>query len=270
VSKAPSPAETYESFMVPYRFRPWAGKLLDRVQLAPGTRLLDIACGTGIVARVAADRAGNDIAISGIDMNPAMIEVARATAADEGKTIEWHVGNVNTLPFPDRSFDIITIQQGIQFFPDQPAALGECFRVLSPGGTIAIGIWSSLEKQGLQKPYAEAIERVTGSPAMHAPYGRITSDELTALLDDAGFADTSVEEVTIDAVFDDPDAFVGLMVEGTSAGVPTMHGRSDEERAALAAEIAELMAEPVRAATHEGRLVSHSTALLALGIRPAQ
>ena len=270
MSKAPSPAETYEAFMVPYRFRPWASELLNRIDLTPGKHMLDIACGTGIVARVAADRAGDQVAITGIDMNPAMIEVARAPAADEGKVIDWHVGNVDALPFPDQSFDIITIQQGLQFFPDRPAALRECFRVLGPGGVIAIGIWSSLEKQGLQRPYAEAIERVTGSPAMHAPYGRITSDELATLLQDAGFADTSVEEVTIDAVFDDPDAFVGLMVEGTSAGVPTMHGRSAEERAALAAGIAELMAEPVRAATHDGRLVSHSTALLALGVRPAK
>jgi ubiquinone/menaquinone biosynthesis C-methylase UbiE len=268
MSNSPSPATTYEVFMVPYRFRPWAGELLDRVALTPGSRLLDIACGTGIVARVAADRAGNDVAITGIDMNPAMIDVARATAIDEGKTIEWHVGTVDALPFPDQSFHVVTIQQGLQFFPNKPAALRECFRVLSPGGVIAIGIWSSLEKQGLQKAYAEAIERVTGSPAMHAPYGRMTREELETLLDEAGFTSTSVEEVTIDGTFDDPDAFVGLMVEGTSAGVPGMHGRSAEERAALATEVSALMADAVRASTHDGRLVSHSTALLAVAIRP--
>ena len=259
----PSPAETYETFMVPYRFRPWADELVARLNIGPGTRLLDVACGTGIVARVAAEHVGTGTTIVGIDMNPAMIEVARTTAAQQGMTIEWQVGNANALPFPDGAFDIVAIQQALQFFPDQAGALRECFRVLAPGGVIGIGVWSALEKQGLQQPYAEAIERITGSPAMHAPYGRISREALINLVTDAGFEHVSVEEVTIQVTFDEPDAFVGLMVEGTSAGVPAMHGRSDEERAALAASVAADMSGAIRTATVDGRLVSRSTSFLA-------
>jgi ubiquinone/menaquinone biosynthesis C-methylase UbiE len=267
MSSHPSPAETYESFMVPYRFRPWAEELVARLNVNPSTRLLDVACGTGIVARVAAERIGTGATIVGIDMNPAMIDVARETASNQGLAIDWQVGNASELPFPDQSFDIVTIQQALQFFPDQHGALRECFRVLVPGGVIAIGVWSALEKQGLQQAYAEAIERVTGSPAMHAPYGKISREGLGTLLTDAGFEDVSIEEITLQVTFDDPDAFVRLMVEGTSAGVPTMQGRSDEERAEVAAAVEREMAGAVEQSTQNGQLVSQSTAFLALGNR---
>jgi ubiquinone/menaquinone biosynthesis C-methylase UbiE len=264
----PSPAETYEAFMVPFRFRPWALELLDRVSLEPGMRVLDVACGTGIVARIAAERLNGTGAVTGVDMNPAMIDVAARAASEEALAIDWHVGKAESLPFADRSFDVVTIQQGLQFFPDQPSALRECLRVLVAGGTLVVGIWSTLEQQGIQQHYAEAIERVTGSASMHAPYGTVTEASLRALLVDAGFSSVAIDEVTIDLAFDEPDAFVGLMVEGTSAGVPTMHGRSDEERAALADDVAREMTSAMQASTSEGRLRTHSTAFLAVGTRP--
>ena len=102
--------------------------------------MLDVACGTGVVARTAAQRLDGNGAFIGIDMNPAMIEVAARVASDESIDIEWQVGKAETLPFPDRSFDLVTIQQGLQFFPDQPAALRECFRVLVPDGKLAVGV----------------------------------------------------------------------------------------------------------------------------------
>jgi hypothetical protein len=140
--------------------------------------------------------------------------------------------------------------------------------VLVPGGTLAIGIWSSLDKQGIQQDYAEAVERVTGSASMHVSYGTVTEDSLRKLFSGAGFDDIAIDEVTIDLTFDAPDAFVGLMVESTSAGVPTMHGRSDDERAALADDVAREMDSAMQASTSEGRLRTHSTAYLAVGNRP--
>lgn len=268
MSASQTPAETYEGFMVPFRFLPWAKELLDRVTLGPGTRVLDVACGTGIVARVAADRLAGTGSVTGVDMNPAMIEVGTRVAAKEGLQIDWKVGKVESLPFADRSFDLVTIQQGLQFFPDQPAALRECLRVLVPGGTLAVGIWSSLEKQGIQQPYSEAIERVTGSASMHASYGTVTGESLHEMISGAGFADVSIEEVTIDLAYDDAGTFVVRMVEGTSAGVPTMHGRSDEERAALADAVAREMALALESSTVDDQVVTQSTAYLATGVRP--
>jgi ubiquinone/menaquinone biosynthesis C-methylase UbiE len=264
----PTPAQTYESFMVPFRFRPWAGQLLDRLELSPGMKVLDVACGTGIVARTAAGRLKGTGQIVGIDMNPSMIEVAAEAAAREGFSISWEVGKAESLPYPDGSFDLVTIQQGLQFFPDKVGALRECFRVLVPGGTLAVGIWSSLERQGIQKAYAEAIERVTGAPSMHAPYGAVTPESLQMLLEEGGFGSISLEEVTIELTFDDPSSFIERMVESTSAGVPTMHSRSEAERRALSATVTRETADAVRAATVDGRLVTKSTAYIATGARP--
>ena len=262
MSSHTSPAETYEAFMVPFRFQPWANELLDRVALTFGVRMLDLACGTGIVARVASARLRGNGTIVGVDMNPAMIEVAARVAADEGFSIEWQVGKAESLPFADASFDIVTIQQALQFFPDKLAALRECHRVLAPEGTLAIGIWSSLEKQGIQQNYAEAIERVTGSASMHAPYGTATEDSLRDLLGQAGFGEIAIEEVTIELTYDDSSTFVAQMVESTSAGVPTMHGRSDAERAELAAAIAADMQSAVERNTVRNQVVTHSTSYI--------
>ncbi len=263
-----SPAESYEAFMVRFRFRPWAEELLDRVVLAPGVRMLDVACGTGIVARAAAQRLRGAGIIDAIDMNPAMIEVGRRAAAEEDVSIRWHVGNVESLPFPDRSFDLVTIQQALQFFPDQPAALRECLRVLAPGGTLAVGIWSALEKQGIQQDYAEAVERVTGSASMHTSYGTVSEESLRDLFIEVGFVGVSIEEAAIELDYGDPATFVNLMVEGTSVGVPAMQGRSDQERAALTAAVADDMRSAIAAATRDGRLRTHSTVFIALGHRP--
>lgn len=269
MTHAPSPAETYEAFMVPFRFRPWAETLLDHAGLRSDMRVLDVACGTGVVARVAAARLGRSGIVAGIDMNPAMIEVARSAAAAEGLDIDWQVGLAGELPFPDASFDLVTIQQGLQFFPDKPAALRECLRVLAPGGRIAVGIWSTVEKQGVQQAYAEAIERVTGTPSMHAPYGTTTAQQMQELVAGAGFGDVTVEEVTIQLAYDQPERYAERMLQGTSAGVPTMHGRSDEERAALAEAVAADMADAVRAATVGDVLITDSTTFIATGSKLA-
>jgi ubiquinone/menaquinone biosynthesis C-methylase UbiE len=270
MSPSPTPAETYEAFMVPFRFRPWAEALFDHVDVPAGARVLDLACGTGIVARVAATRLQGSGTITGVDMNPAMIEVARSASAAEHLEIDWQVGLAGELPFPDASFDLVTIQQGLQFFPDKPTALRDCLRVLVPGGLLAVEIWSALEKQGVQKAYAEAIERVTGTPSMHAPYGTTTAQQMHDLIAGAGFVDVSVDEVTIQLSYDNPGSYAERMLQGTSAGVPTMHGRSDEERAELAKAVTADMAHAVAAATVGNYLVTDSTTFIATGRKPAR
>jgi ubiquinone/menaquinone biosynthesis C-methylase UbiE len=264
-----SPAETYEGFMVPFRFRPWANELIDRVTLQSGTRMLDIACGTGIVARVAAQRMQGTGMVVGIDLNPAMIEVAARAAAQEGVSIDWQTGNAESLPFADQSFDLVTIQQGLQFFPDQRTALRECLRVLAPGGSLLVGIWSTVEKQGIQQHYADAIAKITGTASMNTPYGTVTDESLRDLLASAGFIDIEIEEVTIELIYDDAATFAAQMVESTSAGVPAMQGRSDEERAALSADVTAEMSDAVRLATVDGQLITHSTTFIARAKRPA-
>ncbi len=259
-----SPAETYEAFMVPYRFRPWAAELLDRAAVTPGMRVLDVACGTGIVARIAAERLQSSGSVTGIDMNPAMIDVGKRAALEEGLAIDWNVGKAESLPYPDRSFDLVTIQQGLQFFPDKQAALAEIRRVLRPRGTFALNIWASHDRQGINGAFADSVARVTGAASMHTPYAMGDMGVISELLTKAGFEVDSIERVEIECTYSPVEGFLELMLESVSAGVPAMHGRTDAERAALAASIADDMTEAMASYTIRGQIVTPSVSNIVL------
>jgi SAM-dependent methyltransferase len=225
--------------------------------------MLDIACGTGVVAREAARR-NVTAQVSGLDMNPQMVEVAAARSEDEGLPIAWHVGKADTLPFEDRSFDLVTIQQAFQFFPDKPAALAEIRRVLRPGGTFALNIWASHDRQGINGAFADSVASVTGAASMHTPYAMGDMSVISDLLTDAGFAVDSIELVEIECTWSPVDGFVELLLESVSAGVPAMHGRTDEERAALAAAIADDMSDALAQYTVGDQIVTPSTSNIVL------
>jgi SAM-dependent methyltransferase len=133
-----SAAETYERYMVPAIFGPWAEDLLALAMPTPGERVLDVACGTGVVARLVAQRVAPTGTVVGFDLNPGMLAVARTLPLPQGAKIEWREGNVSAMPFPDASFDLTLCQQGLQFFPDRSAALREMRRVLAPRGRLAL------------------------------------------------------------------------------------------------------------------------------------
>ncbi len=137
---AGNPAEVYESFFVPAMFAPLATLVLDRVSPRPGERVLDVACGTGIVARRAARLVGDGGRVVGVDPSPAMLAVARSAAVSEDVSVEWQEGTAEALPFPDASFDLAFCQMGLQFFPDKQAGLTELHRVLVPGGRTAVSV----------------------------------------------------------------------------------------------------------------------------------
>src|SRR5262245_55965205 len=105
-----NPAEGYERFMVPPLFRPWARRLAEAAAPRPGERILDVACGTGIVAREVAARLGTSATIVAVDASPAMLAVAREAADREGVAIEWHDGQAEALPFGSASFDLVFCQ----------------------------------------------------------------------------------------------------------------------------------------------------------------
>jgi ubiquinone/menaquinone biosynthesis C-methylase UbiE len=119
-----SAPELYERYLVPAIARLWAADLVERAAPKSGERVLDIACGTGIVARFAAATMGIGH-IVGLDINEGMLAVARSRSAGSGPHIEWREASALDLPFPDNSFDLILCQLGLQFFPDQPRALRE-------------------------------------------------------------------------------------------------------------------------------------------------
>jgi len=149
-------------------FAPCATQLLDLAAVEPGERVLDVACGTGIVARRAAARVGAGGVVAGSDVNEGMLEVAAATAIDLPVRIEWHRADATALPLPDGAFDVVCCQQGLQFVPDPPLALREARRVLTPGGRLALAVWRSIDHHPVFAAFVRALERHAG-PGTAAP-----------------------------------------------------------------------------------------------------
>ena len=230
-------------------FRPWTADLLDRAEPKPDERVLDVACGTGIVARTIAHRLAGDVQLVGIDLSPAMIDVARATAAREDVAIEWHVGSADAMPFTDASFDLAVIQQGLQFFSDKGAALRELSRVLAPGGRVVAATWTDSRNNPLNQVLGEVIERHLGTPALHLPFSLGDPEQLHSLFAEAGFDAISVERVTRTVRFPMPEKFVDLGLASASAAVPALQGMDAGERAALIQIVRSDMVVPLRTFT---------------------
>ena len=180
-------AQAYERYLVPAFFGPFADRLVELAAPRAGDRALDVACGTGIVARRIAPRVAT---VAGVDSNPGMIEVARAVAP----SFEWWAAEAGAMPLPDASFDLVLCQQGLQFFPDRAAALAEMRRVLAPGGRLAISAWRAAEHNPGWLRLAEALDRHAGAEAgaiMRRPFA-LGAYELRDLLGGAGFAGVAV------------------------------------------------------------------------------
>ncbi len=130
-------AELYASFFVPTIATPVSHELLRVADLQPGERVVDVACGTGVITRAAAERVGPSGSVRGIDLSPGMIEVARKTPA-AGAPIDWHAANAESLPLPDGSCDVALCQMGLMFMTDPAAAMAELHRVVAPGGRVVV------------------------------------------------------------------------------------------------------------------------------------
>lgn len=190
-----SSAEAYERYLVPLLFAPGAEYLVELAGPEPGERVLDVACGTGIVARRAALRVSSGGEVVGLDLSEGMLKVARKASSDVRPTIGWQQGDASDMPLPDRAFDVVFCQQGLQFFPDRPAALGEMHRVLAPNGRLALSVLRSIEHNPGYRLLAEALERHVGPDAgslMRSPFPSLSADELRDLITGAGFRDVRV------------------------------------------------------------------------------
>jgi ubiquinone/menaquinone biosynthesis C-methylase UbiE len=144
-------AELYEHIVARYILGPWAPVLVDAAQVAAGEGVLDVACGTGVVARVAAFRAGPSGRVTGVDLNGGMIAVARTLPLPAGIAIDWLQRDALDLALPDAGYDVVLCQQGLQFFPDKLRALREMRRVLRQGGRLALSTWNGAG------PYSAAV-----------------------------------------------------------------------------------------------------------------
>lgn len=177
-------AKVYDAFHVPALFAEWAPRVLAAADVRQGHRVLDVACGTGVLARAARDRVGSSGRVVGIDPDPGMLHVAREM--DDG--VEWMEGRAGDLPVDDASFDRVVSQFGMMFFPDPGRAVREMVRALKPGGRFAVAVWDSLENS---RPYhiaVDLLDRIVGSEAadaLRAPFVLGDAEALAARLSDA-------------------------------------------------------------------------------------
>eukprot|EP01137_Pigoraptor_chileana_P022419 Opistho-2@6959 len=140
-----NPAEVYEQYLGQTIAEPFARALTERAAPRHGERVLDLACGTGAVARQVAPLVGAEGKVLGIDISAAMLSVARSLPVPDGAPIEWLEGDATALKLADRVFDLVLCQQGLQFFSDRRAALLEMRRVLDMGGRLALSVWQGLD-----------------------------------------------------------------------------------------------------------------------------
>ncbi|NGO15058.1 methyltransferase domain-containing protein [Streptomyces sp. HC44] len=192
-----SAPERYERYVAPI-MAPFVEAVVDAVDLFPGAMVLDLACGTGFAARVAAARVGPAGRVFGADANDGMLKVAAAHHPRMYPDIEFTVAPADQLQYADDTFDAVVCQQGAQFFPDLDAAFAQTARVTRPGGRFAATVWASMDKS----PYFVAQQRAIaehGGPEAAAAFAAAfscTAERLTTALRRAGFQQVTDREVT--------------------------------------------------------------------------
>lgn len=198
--------EIYERLLVAPLFRPFAEDLIARLNPGAHDRLLDVACGTGIVARLARERMGPGARIAGVDASQPMLAVARGVDS----TIDWREGNAMALPATEgERFTLLTCHQGLQFFPDKTAAVREMRRVLLPDGRVAIGTWRPLAEVLLFRELHPIAEQQLG-PVVDSRHSFGDADPIARLLTDGGFRNVRVETIAHDIRMSDPTTFARL------------------------------------------------------------
>jgi ubiquinone/menaquinone biosynthesis C-methylase UbiE len=228
--------ELYQELMVPAFFGPFAEDLVTTIGLQPGMSVLDVACGTGAVTRSLARALGPQGSVTGVDLSPGMLEVARSRDLPDGcAPIEYLVASAEDLPVEDGSFDVVTCQQGLQFFPDRLAALRAMRAALAPGGWIVISSWGEPGLPWLA--LAAALGRHIGADAgakMLSPFALADPEELRALLVQAGFSGVTVRSRTLNARFRPREVFAQRLVLATPVAEDFLAASPEQQQRVIA------------------------------------
>lgn len=233
-----SAAERYERVAVRYILGPWAPGLVEHAALQPGECVLDVACGTGVVARLAAQKVGAEGHVTGLDLNPGMLAVARSLPPVSGAPITWVESSAGAMDVLDAAFDVVVCQQGFQFFPDQPAALREIHRVLVPGGRVALSVWkgAGLYSTAVGEAIAQHVD-VDTATRFRASRVVPSAEALHRLLVEAGFHDVDVHLVTMTIHLPPIEEYVPLHLAATPIAA-VIEALTEETRAALVSDAA--------------------------------
>lgn len=208
-----SAAEIYEEFFVVALFGQWAARVADAARLAPGDSVIDVACGTGVLAREAARRAGPGGRVVGLDSNQGMLETARRMAP----SIEWRQGVAEALPFADGTFDAAVSQFGLMFFADRTAALTEMRRVTRAGGRLVVAVCGPLDESPGYADLVALLERLFGgrvADELRAPFVLGDPERLREVLAEGGLAEADIATPVGEARFESIEAWMHTDVKG--------------------------------------------------------
>ena len=189
-----SAAEVYDELFPPALFNEWPSRIIEIASLKPDMRVLDVACGTGVLTIAVADAISPGGAVTGLDLNAGMLTVARQKATD----IDWHEAPAEALPFVDSSFDAVVSQFGLMFFENKELAIQEMLRVLRPSGNLTIAVWDSLENDVGYFAASQLLGRLFGDSAaesLRSPYSLGDIQELSALFSNAGAHDIKITTI---------------------------------------------------------------------------
>ncbi len=228
--------ELYERHLVPAMFGPWAADLVALAAPQPGESVLDVACGSGVVARLVAQRVDPSGKVVGLDFSAGRLAVARSLPPVPGPVIEWREGDALALPFAAGTFALVCCQQGLQFFPDRLKALTEMNRVLTPGGRLALNVWRSIQYNPGAAAMAEALERYVSPEAAtfrRSPFACGDGGELQRLVVAAGFRDVIVRPAVKLLHFPSAEEFVRRYVSGVAPLAQMVAQADDSARAAV-------------------------------------
>lgn len=271
-STKPTPPEMYEQILVPAVVEPLSKKVIALAAPRPGERVLDLACGTGAVARAVAPIVGAAGAVVGVDVLPGMLAVARSLPAPDGATVEWVEADAGETGLPDASFDLVICQQGLQFFSDRGAAVAEVLRVLAPGGRFVAAVWQAVERQPFWKGFT-AVEARNLAPLglapedVTVPFSFGDAAALRTLLEKAGFERVEVSTAMIMANFaaetfvEDLEYPYGALVHGFV--------EDPEKFGTYVDAVREQSRDMLTAYTRGDRVVFETPANLAIARRPA-
>lgn len=237
-------ATAFEEHLVSRVFGPWAQFVVALAEPRRGERVLDVACATGAATRAAAAAAGRAV---GVDIDSAMISVARSRASELGDEIDWHCADAARLPFGNAAFDLCFCLQGLQFFPDRVGALREMRRVLAPNGRLFVSVWASIEHAPGYYAVAQALEReCIDASSIRQAFQLSAPGHVQELLENAGFFGITIRTEERSASFPSVDAFLAMLTAGSRASCNPFNdiaaGRRDSFRASVRDRLAPFIA----------------------------
>ena len=237
---------------------PFTRLLLGYAAPKRGEKVLDLASGTGSVARHIAPMIGVEGQVFAVDINPAMLAVGRAVSPPTGASIEWREGDAVSLDLPDQTFDLVLCQQGLQFFSDRAAALRETRRVMVRNGRAVFSVWQTLDAHPVYKILFETTARHLGAAIsdLDVSFSLCNTEQLRLLFADAGFGQTHVWPRSIVVRLPSPEHFVSLTVAGAATSVRAFIRLNAEARADLVTAIAGELDPVIERYTDGGELAS--------------